>query len=509
MFSAHDKQECNLYSSIIVSKLKTISLPMKSFIFLVSLIILLPAQDLFATHMMGGEINYISLGNDKFVIMVKVYRDCNGIPYSNTPLTIIPQGGGSTTTKSLTQVSVTDITPVCYSVTTKCAGGSFSYGAEEYVLMDTIDLSPYTNFCEFLLSWEQNARNSSITTGQADENFVVTAKLNKCVSNSSVIFTTRPHVIIVCAGQNLSHNIGAIDTIDHDSLSFELDSALQAVGVSNTYSGSYTYKRPMQFLGFPNESAALPAGFHLDPQNGDLQFRPTQLQVAIVSIKVTEWRKINGIITSVGETHRDIQVIVTNCNNSIPSLLGPYNYDVNAGNKVCFNMMAIDSNFADSILLSWNSGIPGGTFTTAFPTGSKKETGTFCWTPTNADVSPTPYMFTVVATDNACPLNGKASRTYLVNVKGTGTGSAEAKPQLQEIKTFPNPASNTFEIMINSQTNEAVTFLMYDVTGMQLKEMSLQPGKSEINCEGLRAGIYIITVTDSKGFNYRSRVLVQ
>jgi hypothetical protein len=35
-----------------------------------------------ATHMNGADITYKSLGNNKYEIIIKLYRDCKGIPMS-------------------------------------------------------------------------------------------------------------------------------------------------------------------------------------------------------------------------------------------------------------------------------------------------------------------------------------------------------------------------------------------------------------------------------------------
>ena len=49
------------------------------------LFFLLIAEPIFATHIVGGEMNYNYLGNDSFQITLKIYRDCyNGIaPFDN------------------------------------------------------------------------------------------------------------------------------------------------------------------------------------------------------------------------------------------------------------------------------------------------------------------------------------------------------------------------------------------------------------------------------------------
>jgi hypothetical protein len=384
----------------------------------------LVSAEAFATHIIGGEITYRSLGNDKYEVNVKIYRDCGGVTLSNSPITVIPQCSASAFTSTLTKMSVTDITPVCSSVQSKCSGGSYQYGIEEFHYSDTIDLSSFTSCCSFVISWEQMSRNSAITTGQAAQNFYITAKLDKCILNSSVIFTGKPHVII-CAGQDLVYNMGAVDTAEHDSLSFALDSAMQSLTQSATYGSAYRYYRPLAFLGNPNEKMTLPAGFHLDSITGDLRFRPVKVEIGVIVIKVTEWRNINGTMTNVGETRRDLQMIVTTCpNNKVPTMQGPYSFQVCANQQVCFDINSSDADVADSTFVTWNGGIPGASFTPAFPSTSIKQKATFCWTPTTNDISNTPHMFTAIVSDRACPINARATRSYSIKVSPQTGGTA-------------------------------------------------------------------------------------
>ncbi|MHB1277127.1 MAG: hypothetical protein ACYC1Q_01875, partial [Bacteroidia bacterium] len=232
-----------------------------------------------ASHMMGSDIVYRCVGNGKYEVTVRVYRDCNGIPIS--PSDVVARCSSSTVTVSTgnqTKIGYRDITGIDANcpVQSRCAGSSFQYGVEEHVWKMTIDLSG-SSCCEWTLEWQQSARNNAITTGQANQNFFTTATLNKCVTpcNSSPDFTNPP-IAIICYNQDFVFNNGALDTVDSgDSLSYELVNGLQGLNSSVTYSGNFSPVRPMTFFGFPNQNLQWPAGFHLDPLTGDLMFRPT------------------------------------------------------------------------------------------------------------------------------------------------------------------------------------------------------------------------------------------
>ncbi|MHB1277098.1 MAG: hypothetical protein ACYC1Q_01730, partial [Bacteroidia bacterium] len=373
-----------------------------------------------ASHVMGSDIVYKCIGGGQYEVLVRVYRDCNGNNINQANLTATC-GANTVIVNTQTLVSVRDITgisPNC-NVISACAGGPYAYGVEEYIFSMILDLSPYS-CCNWTLSWELCCRNNGISTGMAGENFYTTATLNKCLAscNSSPDFTNPP-IAIVCDDQDFIFNNGALDTIDvGDSLSYALVPALRAAGTSVTYSGSYNAQRPLRFLGFPTQSLPWPSGFHLDPATGDLAFRPTQNgQIAVIVMEITEWRMVSGVMTAIGTTRRDMQVIVTNCpGNTIPTISGPFNYEICANQNFCIPITTFDANATDTVQISWNSGISGATFTNNNGT-VRLASGSVCWTPTDDKISSLPYTFTITARDNDCPLSGQAIASYSILVR--------------------------------------------------------------------------------------------
>jgi len=395
---------------------------MKKFLLLfVFLLSLFAVQDTSASHVMGSDIVYKCLGNGKYEILVRVYRDCNGIQVSQSNV-IARCGSNTVTISNQTKVSQRDITGIdarC-PIQSRCSG-SYPYGVQEHIWKMTLDLSSYS-CCEWELSWSQCCRNGNISTGQAGQNFYTTANLNKCVTpcNSSPDFTNPP-VAIICQNQDFVFNNGALDTIDSgDSLSYELVAGLQGAGSQVSYTGQFSPTRPLTFFGFPNQNLSWPAGFRLDPLTGDLLFRPTQVnQVAIVVIEVKEWRKVNGQMEVIGKTRRDMQIIVVACpQNNVPEIDPPYSVQACAGQQQCITITTDDENQDDTVKISWNRGIPGATFTNN--NGSVKHAeGEVCWTPDSSDVSNIPYTFTITARDDACPLAGQAVRAFSIFVRET------------------------------------------------------------------------------------------
>ena len=88
----------------------------KFYKFLISLLLIvgtiLPSR---ATHMMGADVSYKCLGNGKYKITAKVYRDCRGVPMGIVSFgayagTNGGNGCGSYTLTGLSRVKITDIT---------------------------------------------------------------------------------------------------------------------------------------------------------------------------------------------------------------------------------------------------------------------------------------------------------------------------------------------------------------------------------------------------------------
>ncbi|TNE79399.1 MAG: hypothetical protein EP332_11170 [Bacteroidetes bacterium] len=373
-----------------------------------------------ATHVMGSEILYQCTGNGTYKVTVKVYRDCNGIFLAQTPL-VAYSGSNTVTVSNQTKVSVRDITTNpngCY-ILSRCAGGG-PYGIEEHIWEMTLDLSSYAD-CDWTLYWQQCCRNSAITTGQADQNFFTTAKLNKCISgcNNSPVFKNDPGAVaLVCRNKDLIYDHGAIDALDNDSLSYHLVDPLQSVSNPASYNGVFSAMRPLSFLGFPNSNLQSPAGFHLNPTTGQLQFRPTQSnQIAVFVVEVKEWRMVNGQMTHIGSIRRDIQVIVIDCpNNTAPLIDVSNSASVCAGNKVCFPIRTTDLDPYDTVRISWNSSLPGATFTNNNGV-TRLAQGEVCWTPDSTHVSSSPHIFTITAKDNWCKANNSTTDTISIWVR--------------------------------------------------------------------------------------------
>ncbi len=385
-----------------------------------------------ATHVMGLDMQWKCLGNDTFQITVVAYRRCTdgASTMGGQTFTISSDsctaGNYNVSLGNLLSYTVEDITPVCATQQKPCpmSGGSgastalIPVGVERHTYVYKVWLGGnYKNCCWYRMYWALCCRNSNISTGYADADFYSYSWLNRCVApcDNGPEFKNTP-IAIKCAGQDVCFNHGVYDQ-DGDSLSYAM-----APPLGGSYTGVWNYNYPLTCLGNnnPNPTANPPTGFNLDPRTGDMCFRPMQVQITVLKIMVTEWRKDTaGVYRVIGKTARDMQfIIVQNCNNKLPSLSGPFAYEACVGQQICITINTNDQDALDTTRIYWNKGIPNATWTDNNGT-VKRASGNLCWTPSEDDASTLPYYFTATVNDDHCPLNGSTTRSYAITVKPT------------------------------------------------------------------------------------------
>lgn len=369
-----------------------------------------------ASHAVGAEITYKCLGNNKYEVTLKAYRDCNGIQMDSAVLKASCNGMSFFDTLHLiSKADATGINPKC-NIFSRCSG-TYKHGIEEYTFRKVIDLSGL-NCCEVSLSWFQVGRTSSITTGAANQGFYTEAIVNKCVTpcNSSPGFASSP-IIFAARNEDLEFYNKAVDTIDTtDSLSFKLVAPLIAQGAKANYIGNWSENKPLTFLGFPKTTYNYPSGFYFDSETGDMKFVPAIVnEVTTFGIEVTEWRTINGIATKIGVLRREILITVTEKNTTeqanFRDVLGELVVCKLTG-TVCRDIpLKRKSGYNDTIDLNYTHSLQNITFTNVG--SSSNPVIRVCYTPTIAEInSNTPPSFTIQATTNSCPFQSIVKRTF-------------------------------------------------------------------------------------------------
>jgi len=398
--------------------MKNITRLLSPFFFILLLLHLSPSASQ-AGHVIGGSIGWECVGKDSFKIELTAYRDCNGSSLNSMIIGLSTNCG--TKNIALRTTSTEDVTPVCDEQCTRCdsKGCTFKYGIQRIKASALVDVSSYRSngCCELTAAFSQCCRS-----GFSSANFYIRSKINLCQSpcDNSPVFLSDP-LSLICLGRDILYSQLAIDP-DRDSLVYQLVPASASATNSISYNSPYAHDKPLYFLGFPKNTAAFPRGFHFDTDKGEVLFRPMKEEQGIIAMDVHSYR--NG--KRIGTVRREMIVIVLKCPDNNPPVLSgvscsspkPENFDIEVcpGEEICFKICTSDKDKDDTVTIAWNGGIPGASFTIDNK-GSKRESGTFCWTPKDEHASVIPYRFTISASDNACPANGKTSRTYSILVK--------------------------------------------------------------------------------------------
>ncbi|MEY3861627.1 MAG: hypothetical protein RIS50_1908 [Bacteroidota bacterium] len=153
------------------------------------------SSSLKASHMMGGDMSYRCLGNGKYKITAKIYRDCRGISFNGPSFGVFAGTNGGngcgSSGMSITRTSIKDVTPRCSTASSPCTPqntGGTGEGIEEHTYEVTVDFTktPLSNFvgkstcCEVTFYIGQCCRNGAITTGPANNDFWTTCMINIC-----------------------------------------------------------------------------------------------------------------------------------------------------------------------------------------------------------------------------------------------------------------------------------------------------------------------------------------
>ncbi len=442
-----------------------------------------------ATHLAGVDLTYSCQGGLTYDVRLVWYRDCDGIAAPFTDDVVVSSASlGFTSTVQVNQVPGTgqEITIPCSSALSTCQGGT-EPGVQEWEYTGTIVLPAAAT--DWVFSIRRVARNTAITNvdlttatngavytpGGSGPGIYTEATLDNVNApcNNSAFFSIEP-ISFLCLNQTFNYNQGGID-VDGDSLVFSL------VNPADDFNSDLIYFPPFSF----NNPVSTTSGLIFDTQTGSISLTPTQQEVSVLAVRADEYR--NGIL--IGSTTRDIQIWVIDCGqNSLPTASGingtnDFNLDVCAGTQFCFDIFSNDADPGDIVTMTWNQGIPGGSFTTA---GSPLPTGTFCWNPTQADVSANPYSFSVTVQDNACPTSGTQVFTYSINVSGL------------DVDLGPDTTLCASSYLLTPTIGNASGNLTYQWS----------TGSSDPSITVTTSGTYAVTVADATGCSGTADVIV-
>lgn len=400
----------------------------------VSLALLLPFGAN-ATHLIGGNLGYVGLGETSpgsgtyaYQVYMEFYLNCGsnsnfetlydllGQDYG-TPLTVgvyIQDPGDPDADKSQLQeiqlfledslVIVPDLPDGCTVGQSLCTiRGRF-----------TGTLLAPLNFGGYHLYYQQCCRNLSITnldnpngTGIGYYAFIPPT----LVQNSSPIFIGPPTPFL-CTSDTTTFVNTAIDP-DGDLLIFSFERPYNSTTTNGglipppallqwplpqvNYAGGFNTLQPFGSTGYSFISGSTGLTEYFSPSQGNF----------VVAVEVKEYR--NGQL--IGISRRDLQLQVVACPpNATPAPAAPIQlaYQVNAGDQLCFDLDFLDVD-GDTLTLEASGAIFDPNFFTPPATidapviGNGAVSSQFCWNTSCDQGQGQPYLFSVSVTDNGCP----------------------------------------------------------------------------------------------------------
>jgi gliding motility-associated-like protein len=373
-----------------------------------------------ASHIAGGDLSYVCLGNNQYQINLNLFVDCLGFDPGNIQTINFNSPCGSTTTSvNALNPGGTEISQLCPTQinNSTCNGGSLP-GMWVFHYTGTVTLAPCNSWT---MSWEVCCRNNAVLnlTNASSFGSYIAANLNNATNacDNSPSFNAQP-IPYVCQGQVVNYSYGVTET-DGDSLYYSLINAMDAGGTLLTYSSGYSASSPIP-------------GITINAFTGMLTFTPSTLGNFVVVVLVEEYDSNGNLI---GTVMRDIQFVVQSCSNSVPDpaagaitnmtgtavQTGPYSIELCEGSDFTFNASYTDQNAADALTLISNIAtvLPGSTLTTS---GTNPIVATISWiAPIGSANSNT--TFSVTIDDGSCPVPGQQTFVYDVQVlPRTATG---------------------------------------------------------------------------------------
>ncbi len=415
---------------------------LKSWTFRILLVWLLPLSQLNATHIVGGEIEFVRQAKYTYDIRLILYFDqINGSPAAEDNSVNI--GIFSKTLNSLIDTFLlpkTYIDFVQYSYP-DCAIPSISTKRIIYSRIVTLDSFTYSEPGGYYLAWDRCCRNSTIHNlvdpGSQGQLFYleippIYKNGREFINSTPVLFP--PVSDYACVGNLFYFDFQGFDN-DGDSLVYSLVNPRRGL----TGAGQPIFQTP---LPGPYPDVDWAPGFGLNnmingnpPLNissgGFLTVRPSVKGLFVFGVKCEEYR--NG--TKIGEVRRDFQIFAENCpSNDPPNITGTdpiSNSSLSDGDTVeitisdrCFDIEIWDPDTSTSmsvevIALNFDSTFIFPAQRQATAIGLDTISTQICFS-NCAITEDEPYEFWVIVADDGCALPKKDTLKLFATVEGFG-----------------------------------------------------------------------------------------
>lgn len=396
---------------------------------------LLPlATSSWATHLLGGNVGYVYLGETApgsglyaYQVYMEFYLNCGDDSNWQTLGELVTAGGGSLPLGVYTQdplnpnadkqlfttvdMFLTDSLNIIPDLPNGCTVGE-GLCAKKGLFTGQVNLP--LSFAGYHLYFHNFSRNITIDnlfdpnqTGIGYYAFIPPTLVN----NSSPVWIGIPTPFL-CISDTTTFINSASDP-DGDQLIFSFETPYNSVtdqGGIQPPPGQLPWPIP-EVTWNPGFSTSQPFGAggysFINGATGLTSYLPTFQGNFVVAVEVKEFR--NGQL--IGVTRRDLQLQAIVCPpNTTPAVSGPLplSYTVDAGAQLCFGMDFTDVN-VDSLSISSGGIIFDTTFTDPAATLTVQDVAVgsasadFCWNTACDQGQDQPYLFSVSVLDNGCP----------------------------------------------------------------------------------------------------------
>lgn len=460
--------------------------------FLLSLVaLLISISGAKATHLMGGDITMMDLGNNTYLVTLITYRDTSGIPMATSAQFDFsgPNNLSFSTTTPYDSIISGNLLP------------TYPYGTEIYLFMDTVTLPAHGLWT---VSWSNCCRNGAIqnlSNPLSESMWLTTSLVTDSASSNSTPFFLVPAAIYLPVNTPWQYNPLPFDP-DGDSLHWSIDVPLSAANQA--------------CAGYIAPSSDTSNVFSIDPITGTISWTADLMGNFVASILVEQYR--NGVW--VGEIRRDMQFIVVNPTQGVPSwanlgslpidVNGNYSFNLVAGQGFNLQMLAEHSDNTRNLYLAAYSEvfeIPNSN-ASFVQTKSSQAAGAFTWQPTPADIRTEPYTVVFRVSDRYFT----DDKTVLLNVT-TALNQPELENQI-EFSAFPNPATDKVFVQLDTETNREVSLQIFSLNGQQIlhtKELKATSGVNlfGVDTSGWQAGMYIIHINGENNLSARQMIVIE
>jgi hypothetical protein len=470
-------------------------LPQLVFLFL----FLLSVENSIANHAAGGNLYYMHVTGNQYVIRTKLYRDCTGDgPPTSIMVHISSAQCNITDSLTLSSMAYMGDYSFCPNQPSTCQGGT-QRGINGWEYEGTYNFPSQCS--DWLISTSISGRPAGITTIQhpASTDLYLEARLNNLTGdNSSPQFSNV--IFDILSGQQFVTNFGFVD-MEGDSLSYSLISARSDANTNVAYVPPYSGTQP--FTSIPPIT--------IDPVSGDIIFYTTSVESSILVCQVNEFRNGNLI----GSEILDLNINTNYYSFGSPAIL--YGWDQQqtafyAGpGMMCLTFFTYDPDVEDTIMLTANvSSMPGATFNVA---GDYHPTGTLCWNIDSSDVRIQPYIFLIRLEEEGCPGNSVQIWSFALYVTLDTSVINTGVPQFTSVEeksiVIPNPFHQQAEIKLSKSFENVETELnIFNTQGKLMISRKENSSSIIISNENLDDGIYFFELRNRNGERSTGRFVV-